>query len=67
MTMTHYRILRILTILLSVALAAMMLMLKIRGISEDATVVMVFAVICLVSVALLASTFRTLNRSNPNI
>lgn len=54
-------------VLLTVALAAMMAVLQIRGIGEDPTVIAVFAVICLVSVALLVPVFRTLTRSNPNL
>ena len=51
-------------ILLTLALAAMMLMLKFRGISEEVTVVLVFGVICIVSAGLMVNMFRTLNRSN---
>ena len=57
-------ILPVLMPLLAISLAAMMLMLRIRGISEEINVVLIFGVICLVSVGLLFSMFRTLNRAD---
>ena len=51
-------------ILLTLALAAMMGMLRIREISEDASVVLIFGVICIVSAGLLVPMFRKLGRIN---
>jgi hypothetical protein len=51
-------------ILLTLALAAMMGMLRFRGISDDASVVLIFGVICLVSVGLVVPMFRRLGRSD---
>lgn len=51
-------------ILLTIALAVMMLMLMVREISEDATVALIFAVICIISAAFLFPMLRQLNRPN---
>lgn len=51
-------------ILLTIALAVMVLMLRIREFSDDASVAIIFGVICVVSVIFLTPMLRQLNRSN---
>jgi hypothetical protein len=51
-------------ILLTIALGAMVLMLRIREISEEFTVAIIFGAICIVSDILLIPMLRSLKRSN---
>ena len=51
-------------ILLTIALGAMVLMLRIREISEEFTVAIIFGAICIVSAILLIPMLRSLKRSN---
>jgi len=50
-------------VLLTIALAAMMVMLVIRGISEDYTVALIFGIVCIIAVGLLILLFRNMDDS----
>lgn len=66
--MIHVKILRILTILLalSLALAAMVLVLLLRGISEESTVAIVFAALSVCSVIFSLMLFRKIKSGSSN-